>query len=642
MNANSADRHDAGRRDILARGHAALRAGDVTAARACFATLRACRADDPDALHGLACVALAAGRADLAISLAGQAVRLSPQGAFHEVLARALLARGHRAAAQAAIRAACVCQPDDVPVLLACAEIMEATGDTWAATEAYGRAVRLSPAPALRARRLHARFLWRRGQRDAAIRQMRDVARRAPDPAHMCELAEMLLAHQQPEPAEDVLRAALARSPDDGAALSLLGALVFARGQMRPAAAVLERAMAHDPTAETCNNLGLARMALGDMAGAARVLAVAMDLRPDDARIALNHATGLFEGGSVVQAGTAYETILARNPQPDRDTRARARFNLGVVRLAQGRLRQGWALWESRLGFLPAHPSASRLPRWDGRALPAGRALLVHMAGQGLGDAVHFLRYAILAARRVPVVLEVPAPLRRLAATLGQGASHPIKIITHNTDDNADGAAQCDLFSLPHLLGADSVPPFRPYLGESPWRQPDGRRGPLRVGLCHAGNAAYRFDARRSIAVQALSALGAMVGIEFVSLRPKGRDGMDPAFVRHELPDGADLLDTARLIATLDLVISVDTLSAHLAGAMGCPVWLLCRFGGDWRWSAAFDLPAPPLLRPASQWYPSLRLFRQASLLPPQQAWTQVMAELCRALQAWATGRERA
>ncbi|GBQ55049.1 tetratricopeptide repeat protein [Komagataeibacter swingsii] len=661
MNANSADGHDAGRQDILARGHAALRAGDMTAARACFATLRACRADDPDALHGLACVALAAGRADLAIGLAGQAARLSPQGAFHEVLARALLARGHRAAAQAAIRAACVCQPDDVPVLLACAEIMEATGDIWAATEAYGRAVRLSPAPATRVRRLHARFLWRRGQRDAAIWQMRDVARRAPDPAPMRELAEMLLAHQQPEQAEDVLRAVLARSPDDGAALSLLGALVFARGQMRPAAAVLERAMAHDPTAETCNNLGLARMALGDMAGSARALAVAMELRPDDARIALNHATGLFEGGSVAQASTAYETILARDPPPDRDTRARARFNLGVARLAQGRLRQGWALWESRLGFLPAHPSASRLPRWDGRALPAGRALLVHMAGQGLGDAVHFLRYVILAAGRVPVALDVPVPLRRLAATLGRGASYPIKIITRNIDDNTDAAAQCDLFSLPHLLDADSVPPFRPYLGEGPWRRPGGRQGPLRVGLCHAGNAAYRFDARRSVAVHDLSGLGAMVGIEFVSLRPKGADGVDPAFVRHELPDSADLLDTARLIATLDLVISVDTLSAHLAGAMGCPVWLLCRFGGDWRWSAAFDRPAPahgpvsglspmangmpgdapPVLRSASQWYPTLRLFRQASLLPPQQAWTQVMMDLCAALRAWQQERKQ-
>ncbi|MBE7731031.1 tetratricopeptide repeat protein [Komagataeibacter sp. FXV3] len=658
MNANSADRHDTDRQDILARAHAALRAGDINAARACFATLRACRVDDPDALHGLACVALAAGRADLAINLAGQALRLAPHGPFHEVLARALLAQGHHVAAQAAIRAACLCQPDDVPVLLACADIMEATGDTWAAGQSYGRAVILSPAPAVQARRLHARFLWRRGQRDAAIQQMRHVARQVPASVHMHELAEMLLAHHQREQAEEVLRAALARRPDDGVALSLLGALMFAGGRMRQAAAVLERAMAHDPHAETCSNLGLARMALGDMAGAERAFAVAMCLRPDDVRIALNHATGLFESGNVTQAATAYETILTRDPPPEHDTQARARFNLGVARLAQGQLRQGWAMWESRLDFLPLHPSACRLPRWDGGTLPTGKKLLVYMTGQGLGDAVHFLRYVRLAVQRVPVVLEVPAILRRLAATLAGDAFHSMEIITHDINKNLDVAAQCDLFSLPHLLDTDGVPPFMPYLGESPWRQATMRKEKLRVGLCHAGNAAYRFDARRSIAVQDLSALGGMAGTEFVSLRPKGTDGVDPAFVRQELPDGADLLDTARLIATLDLVISVDTLSAHLAGAMGCPVWLLCRFGGDWRWSAAFDLPAPadrpvpglspmengmqgdalPVLRPASQWYPSLRLFRQASLQPPQQAWTQVMTDLCCALQAWEAG----
>ncbi|GCE84854.1 tetratricopeptide repeat protein [Komagataeibacter diospyri] len=719
MNANSAGRQDMDRRGILARGHAALRAGDINTARACFAALRARHSDDPDALHGLACVALAAGRPDLAITLAGQAVRLSPQGPFHEVLARALLVQGHHMAAQAAIRAACMCQPDDVPVLLACAEIMEATGDPWAAAEAYVRAVTISPAPAVQARRLHARFLWRRGQRDAAIQQMHHMIRRVPDPVLMHELAEMLLAHRLPEQAEAVVRAVVAHDPDDGVALSLLGTLLFARGRMRPAAAVLERAMAHGPTVETCSNLGLARMALGDMRGAGSAFAIAMRLRPDDARIALNHATGLFEGGNVMQAATVYETILAHDPPPDRDTQARARFNLGVACLAQGKLRQGWKLWESRLDFLPAHPSASRLPRWDGHGLPAGWALLVHVTGQGLGDAVHFLRYVPLAARRVPVVLEVPASLRRLAATLGQGETYPIKIITHNINDSAGSAAQCDLFSLPHLLGADSVPPFRPYLGESPWRQPSGRKGPLRVGLCHAGNAAYRFDARRSIPVEDLSALGEIAGIEFISLRPQAVDMVDPPFVRHELPSDADLMDTARLIATLDLVISVDTLSAHLAGAMGCPVWLLCRFGGDWRWSPAFDLPVPamagrlpepdplpsgngkklretsgfeaslndrevsiealvrklqeassfrentasgnfycflsticfqiisrhrnmlPPLRPASQWYPNLRLFRQASLLPPQQAWTPVMADLCRTLRVWAAGWRR-
>ena len=133
-------------------------------------------------------------------------------------------------------------------------------------------------------------------------------------------------------------------------------------------------------------------------------------------------------------------------------------------------------------------------------------------------------------------------------------------------------------------------------------------------------------------------------------MQPRVAEGVQAGFVRHSLAPDADLLDTARLIATLDLVISVDTLAAHLAGAMGCPVWLLNRFGGDWRWYPAFDLDGPegvppgyppvPDGCPRSRWYPSLWQFRQGGLQPPDQAWGAVMTAVSSALQAWIAGRE--
>lgn len=641
---------------MLARGHAALGAGDAVGARACFASVQATDAADPDALHGLACVALAAGRADLAIALAGRALRHAPGGPYHVVLARALLARGHGDAARVAIKSAIVSRPDEVPVVLAWAEIMDRTGDTLAAARGFRRAVRLSGRHGGASRALHARFLWRRGRRAAAVEQMRQAVRHAPDTAaYAHELVDMLRASGREAEVEATLRARLDHAPDDGVALSDLGTLVFARGEMRAAADLLQRAMMGHARAEICNNLGLARMALGDMAGAEAALRQARHMRPADARITLNHLTGLFESGRHALARTGYEAMLAQTPPPDTSTLDRARFNLGVVRLAQGELASGWVLWESRLAFLPPHPSAAVLPRWNGHSLPAGGRLLVHMA-QGLGDAIHFLRYVPLAARRVPVVLEVPPALHRLALTLESAmreSGHPIEIIT--PDINAVGYAccQCDLFSLPHVLGVAEVPDFVPYLGEQPWWPDGGRTGKLRVGLCHAGNPAYRFDARRSIPAAALAPLAAVGDVTFISLHPQARVGTEPDFVWREGPPNSDLLDTARLIATLDLVISVDTLAAHLAGAMGCPVWLLNRFGGDWRWSPAFDVPAPSRSWPdagaiatatcrGSRWYPNLRQFRQPRLAPPDHAWREVVEDICAALRVVVAGRREA
>jgi hypothetical protein len=186
---------------------------------------------------------------------------------------------------------------------------------------------------------------------------------------------------------------------------------------------------------------------------------------------------------------------------------------------------------------------------------------------------------------------------------------------------------RASLLSLPVLLDPSAGPPAAPYL-----RAPDADRGRaagwlrslgpgLTVGLCWAGGSGYRFDRRRSLRLDALAPLAAVSPIRFVSLQ-QGEAASQPPPPALELarfpgPDG-DLAQTAALIAELDLVVSVDTAIAHLAGALGRPVWLLNRFGGDWRWQAGFTDA-----RGHSLWYPTLRQFRQTAPLPPAEAWLE-------------------
>jgi ADP-heptose:LPS heptosyltransferase len=247
--------------------------------------------------------------------------------------------------------------------------------------------------------------------------------------------------------------------------------------------------------------------------------------------------------------------------------------------------------------------------RWDGRD-PAGRTILL-TAEQGLGDALQFVRFARpLAARGARVLVEASPPLARLlatapgvAATCAAGAPPP----PHDL--------HLPLLSLAGVLGveADTIP------NEVPYVRPDAQeaaaialelrphRPNLLVGLSWAGNPRYSADRRRSCPLAALAPLLEMPGITFFSLqRDDGEDQLPgvPAARDMVLLDARRDFDRkAALVDALDLVISVDTSHAHLAGALARPVWVLLPFSPDWRWQ---------LDRTDSPWYPTARLFRQS------------------------------
>jgi hypothetical protein len=312
---------------------------------------------------------------------------------------------------------------------------------------------------------------------------------------------------------------------------------------------------------------------------------------------------------------------------------AEAHWNRGLLHLQQGRYAEGWPGYEWR--WQVAHLSVSRQrrpfsqPLWLGREDLAGKTILLH-AEQGLGDTLQFCRYAdMVAARGARVILEVPPALLELMRTL----AGPAEVL-------ARGAAlppfdvHCPLMSLPLAFGTTlaTVPAPASYLRADAAKAAawDGLLGPgdrLRVGVAWRGSQAHKDDDRRSIDF-AVFAGALSPACEFVSLqdrhRPEDAALLAASPVRDYGSRLADFSDTAALCAAVDLVITVDTSIAHLAGALGKPVWILLAANADWRWL---------LGRTDSPWYPSARLIRQQ----PGESWAAVLADVRAGLDAMAS-----
>ncbi|HTP95423.1 MAG TPA: tetratricopeptide repeat-containing glycosyltransferase family protein, partial [Burkholderiales bacterium] len=406
-----------------------------------------------------------------------------------------------------------------------------------------------------------------------------------------------------------------------------LGNLLDEAGQLDAAIRHLERAVALSPDlAEAHNNLGvcLDRSGLGPRAREHFQRAIA--LNPTFAEAIFNDAKTLAGQGRLEDAKRKYEAGLRLQPG-----NAKARLGYGIAHLLGGELEQGWEHYEARPsnpGDAPYTDDTSR--RWRGEPLE-GRTLLLH-AEQGFGDTIQFVRFVPqLAASGARIVLELQPPLVALLA----GVPGVSGVITRGTPRPAFDW-QCPLPSLPYVLalGLDRIAATAevPYLHAEParlerWRARLGGCRGLRIGLAWAGNPNHLNDLNRSLPFAVLRPLADIAGVSFVALQ-KG-----PALAQAEAGHGprvllpgdelGDFADTAAAIAQLDLVISVDTSVAHLAGALGKPAWVLLPFAPDWRWM---------LEREDSPWYPTMRLFRQSR----PRDWAGVIERVGRELTALA------
>ena len=307
---------------------------------------------------------------------------------------------------------------------------------------------------------------------------------------------------------------------------------------------------------------------------------------------------------------------------------ATARYHEGMALLALGEFDAGWRLYDARRGEAVAEPPAGRdlaESLWQGGSDLRGRTIVLR-GEQGLGDAIQFVRYAPLVAQLgASVWLEVAPALKPLLKTVDGIAG-----VLAWDEPWPVAALHCPLMTLPLAFGTscDTIPSEVPYLKANAerveaWRQRLGGRSRRRIGIAWSGNPAQPDDRLRSIPGERLSLLLQRQDCEFHTVQT-GSTAIDAErFAQFGGNDhGAELYDfgeTAALMMALDLVISVDSAPAHLAGALARPTWLLLQSNADWRWMRD---------RTDSPWYPTMRLFRQ----PKPGDWDSVLVAVARAL----------
>jgi tetratricopeptide (TPR) repeat protein len=435
------------------------------------------------------------------------------------------------------------------------------------------------------------------------------------------------LRHQKNASADAVklIGQAIRLNPNVAAYHCNLGIVLFELKHYVDALASYSRALALQPAyPEVYYNTAKVQEAQGRYQDALASLESALALNPQLVDAHFNKGVALEALKRHAEALICYQNVLQLNP-----SHIDAHWSESLCRLKLGDFALGWQKFEWRwrnpklaLGSISPYLNS---PPWLGDAPLAGKTILLHIE-QGLGDTLQFCRYApLVAARGADVVLAVQPALKTLLADLPG-----VRQIVSPNDEWPGFDCHCPLMSLPLAFGTriDTIPADIPYIFSDPtkvagWRDRLGEKKQLWVGLVGSGNPSHKNDSNRSIPLASL--LDQLpVSARYFSLHQELRPADQATLDQHpELQHFGDQLndfsDTAALLELLDLVISVDTAVAHLAGAMGKPVWLLLPFNADWRWL---------LDRDDSPWYPTMRLFRQQS----PGNWGEVIARIKSAL----------
>ncbi|MGD9719926.1 MAG: tetratricopeptide repeat protein [Pirellulales bacterium] len=506
-----------------------------------------------------------------------------------QLLAAAQWALRDLAGAMASYEQLLAAEPANLEALVALGTLAFESGRGDQARAYYNRALAVQP----RSAELHVRL----GDVDAAEQQWPSAMRR--------------------------YEAAIELDPNSAVAECHLATVLQATGAMEAAVTHYRRAVELSPRYVTAQfNLGTALDALGLRAEAATHYEAAIALDPTSVDAHLNLGAFHQEQGQYDAALACYDRAIAQAPQS-----AEAHFNRGLVLLAQGDLAAAWPEYEWRAGVPDFPLRAIDLPRWNGAAAPDA-TLLVHTE-QGLGDTLQFVRYVPLIAQRCRrVVLLAHPPLVSLLQQSGFADVYGYEA------DLPPADLQVPLMSLPGIVGTtfDNVPAPAAYLSTAAervaaWHDRLRDVTGFRVGISWQGAPTNRRDAQRSVPLAAFAPLAEVPGVRLVSLqRRDGTEQLDALGGRFEVvrsdddsPADEQLLNVAAAMKNLDLVITIDSAVAHLAGGLGVPVWVALPAQADWRWRTHGD---------QTPWYSTMRLFRQSR----PGDWADVFLRLAAAL----------
>jgi Flp pilus assembly protein TadD len=471
---------------------------------------------------------------------------------------------------------------------------------------------------------------WRRHQSgDIATAESiyRQVLQQAPNDANAwCFLGIACHDQSRYDEAMHAYETAIRIQPNFPVALNNSANTLKQMGRFDEAIACCQEALRCKPDYHTAyNNLGVTLVAMGRLEEASRTFEKALQLMPNDVVARTNLGAALVRQGRYDEGTDRSREALGINPNY-----AEAHKNQAIVWLLLGDFERGWPEyeWRWKCPGSPLPPYAH--PLWDGSSLQ-GRTILL-FSEQGLGDTIQFVRYAeVLRQRGARTAVACPKPLLQLLKSC-PGID---QLLEQNSEMTSYDVA-APLLSIPGLLQTrrETIPASVPYLSADArlvrsWRDRLQTIPGFRIGVAWQGSTKYHADRERSFPLCELAPLAAVPGVRLISLQ-KGFGAEQIGSIRNEfevidLGDDLDtssgpFMDTAAIIANLDLIITADTSIGHLAGAMAKPVWLALSLSPDWRWLLNCD---------DSPWYPTVRLFRQKSL----GKWSDVFQQMAEELQ---------
>jgi tetratricopeptide (TPR) repeat protein len=597
-------------------GIALAAAGQHQAAIDAYRQALASRPVFPEAANNMAESLDAVGQFDEAIAACQEALKTRPN--FAEAFAHLGNTFMHKDDAQQAIvayRRALSLRPDLADVHRNLGDALRETDQLDEAIAAYKHAIKLRPKFPEAYLNL-GNALSEKGQADQAIDEYRQAgALRSNFLAAEQNLGLALSKKGCHSEALTAFARVVALTPADSGAHTNLGHALRETGHIDAAIGAYRQAIAIDPNSPLAySNLAATLWKIGQYQEALADITKAIALRPTFVEAYINLGFIMNGLGRFDESIDAFRHALTITDSP------LAHFNLGFGLLLRGELEPGWREYEWRTQCPEVNPTMRQVPgpAWDGSDL-SGKTILL-LDEQGLGDAIQFIRYVRLVAERRParIILECQSPLARLLRT----TQNVEQVISRGQTPPAYDV-HCSLLSLPLVFNTtlETIPTSTAYLQAEEQLAGDwqisldaeitkipGAAKAIKVGLVWGGNTKPNPD--RTVGLAALAPLAAVPGVVFVSLQkgPHAQEAKNPppGMRLIDLTDKiSDFVDTAALINGLDLVITIDTSVAHLAGAMGKPLWILVPFSPDWRWLRD---------RKDCPWYPSARLFRQSAL----------------------------